>query len=395
MVVLTVEQVLAYLKELFESNPTLGDLWILGEVSNLSRSAAGHVYFTLKDGAGQIRCAFFRRQNSGMKLEHGAQVLAHGYVSLYQQRGELNFIVDFVHPQGAGVLHAQFERLRQLLEAEGLFDEARKRPLPPFPRRIGVATSPTGAVLHDIRTVVGRRWPLATLVLAPTPVQGDDAPPAIVRAIEELDRRGNVDVIIVARGGGSLEELWPFNDERVARAIFACRTPVVSAIGHETDVTLADYVADLRAPTPSAAAEMVAPDQIEIAMRVGACSRALESCVRRELEDRREALAQIVEALAQSGPDLDGPRQRLTALRERARSALARTAGERRAAVEARTLQLRTLSPLAVLARGYAVVQREGGELVTSARQVRAGDRIAIGLRDGSFAAEVRERHGS
>src|SRR5947208_1527284 len=210
MVVLSVQQLLTYLRELFETNATLGDLWVAGEVSNLTRSSAGHMYFTLKDAAGQIRCVFFRRQNAGMTLEHGAQVLAHGRVSIYEQRGELNFVVDFVHAQGAGILQAQFERLRQKLEAEGLFDPERKRPLPAFPRRIGVVTSPTGAVFHDICNVLGRRWPLAEIVLAPSPVQGAEAAIGITEAIRQLNRLIDIDVIILARGGGSIEELWPF-----------------------------------------------------------------------------------------------------------------------------------------------------------------------------------------
>ncbi|SRR5579871_1345963 len=390
MVPLTVQQVVGYLKELIESNATLGDLWISGEISNLSRSSAGHIYFTLKDEAAQLRCAFFRRANAGMKLEHGDAVIAHGYVSVYEQRGELNFVVDFVHPQGAGVLNAQFERLKQLLEAEGLFDEARKRPLPPFPRRIGVVTSPSGAVLHDIITVVGRRWPLAEIVLAPTAVQGEAAAPGIVAALAGLNARGDVDVIIVARGGGSQEDLWPFNDERVPRAIYASRVPVVSAVGHETDFTLADFAADLRAPTPSVAGELVVPDQIEIAMRIGGYAGFLQSRVREAIEDRRDALERLVDALDDAKPDIAAARERSERLIAAAEERLRRSLERARAQVEARALQLGSLSPLAVLARGYAVVQRVDGGIVTRVADAEAGDLISIRVRDGALAAEVK-----
>ncbi len=390
MLALTVQQVVGYLKELIESNATLGDLWISGEISNLSRSSAGHVYFTLKDEAAQLRCAFFRRANAGMQIAHGDAVIAHGRVSIYEQRGELNFIVDFVNPQGAGILNAQFERLKQLLEAEGLFDEARKRPLPPFPRRIGIVTSPTGAVLHDIITVVGRRWPLAEIVLAPSAVQGEAAAPGIVAALADLNEHGNVDVIIVARGGGSQEDLWPFNDERVPRAIYASRVPVVSAVGHETDFTLADFAADLRAPTPSVAGELVVPDQIELAMRVGGDVGALVSCMRQALDDRRDALERLVEALDDAQPDVAAARERteriLAAAEERLRRAIERS----RALVEARALQLGSLSPQAVLGRGYAVVQRLDGGIVARVRDAGAGDLVSIRVQDGALAAEVK-----
>ncbi len=393
MVVLTVADTLAYLKELFETNATLSDLWVMGEISNLSRSSAGHLYFTLKDGVGQLRCAFFRRQNAGIELEHGAQLLVHGRVSVYEQRGELNFIVDYVHSQGEGILNAQFERLKQLLEAEGLFDVTRKRPLPLFPNRIGLVTSPTGAVLHDIRTVVGRRWPLAQLILAPTPVQGDGAAPGIVAALQELNELGNVDVIILARGGGSLEELWAFNEEAVQRAIYASRVPVVSAVGHETDITLADYVADLRAPTPSAAAELVVPDQIEIAMRVGAYTAMLESCIQRELSAQQDGVARLADYLEQECPDLAELSEGVLGLVSRAGTRLSQSLAERRSQIDMRIVQLASLDPCAVLERGYAVVHRADGTLLASVNVVRTGEAISIRLRDGTIAAEVGEVH--
>src|SRR4030042_1265687 len=264
MQIYSVTEGAAYLKELLETPPHLADLWISGEISNLSRSPAGHVYFSLKDETAQLRCVFFRRPNMGAPLQQGMQIVAHGRVSLYEVRGDLQFYVDFVQPEGVGVLHAQFERLKAQLEEEGLFDEARKRPLPRFPRRIGVVTSPVGAVFHDICNILGRRWPLAEVVLAPTAVQGAEAGPGVVCALAALNDEESIELIIVARGGGSLEELWAFNEEPVARAIYGSRGPRVSAIGHETDYTIADFVADLRAPTPSAAAEPVAPHRLQV-----------------------------------------------------------------------------------------------------------------------------------
>ena len=235
-----VSWVARYVKELLESDLRLSNVWIEGEISNLTRSQRGHVYFTLKEGAYGLRCVMFQRQYRGMPLENGAQVLAHGNISFYAERGDVQIIVDFVQPAGVGARQAEFERLKTKLEGEGLFEKARKRPLPRFPRRIGVVTSPTGAVFHDICNVLTRRWPLAEVVLAPTPVQGPDAVVGVAEGIRQLNGSGDIDVIIVARGGGSTEELWAFNEEIVARAIFSSAAPVVSAVGHETDFTIAD-----------------------------------------------------------------------------------------------------------------------------------------------------------
>src|SRR3990172_12180567 len=271
----TVSALARYLKDLLESNLTLTNLWVEGEISNLTRSTRGHVYFTIKDANAQINCVMFQRVYRGAPLEGGAQVLAHGNVSFYEQRGNVQLVVDFVQPAGIGARQAEFERLKEKLAAEGLFDEARKRPLPAFPARIGVVTSPTGAVFHDICHVLSRRWPLAEVVLAPTPLPRHQAATGVTEAIRQLNDAGGIDVIIVARGGGSVEELWPFNEEIVARAIYASGVPVVSAIGHETDYTIADYVADVRAPTPSAAAETVAPDRREVARHIESAMLAL------------------------------------------------------------------------------------------------------------------------
>ena len=264
----TVNQVATYLRESFESDILLSDLYVSGEISNLRRSASGHAYFTLKDDTALLNCVMFRGQQGSDVLEDGVSVSTHGRISFYEPRGSTDFIVDLVMAEGAGALSLEFDRLRSQLELEGLFDESRKRSLPPFPKVIGVVTSSSGAVLHDITTVVTRRYPLANILVSPTLVQGDAAPENIVQALNDLNVDGRSDVIVIARGGGSLEELWAFNDEMVARSIYGSKIPVVSAIGHETDFTISDYVADLRAPTPSAAAEMIVPDIIDLKKNV-------------------------------------------------------------------------------------------------------------------------------
>jgi exodeoxyribonuclease VII large subunit len=393
MQVLTVSQVTARLKEMLEADLLFSDLWVEGEVSDKSQPASGHTYFVLKDAGAQLRAVFFRpnRQRERLMLEHlqrGAQVIVHGRLGVYEQRGELQCVVDFVQPAGVGIAHAQFERLRQQLEEEGLFDPARKRPLPPFPKRIGVVTSPSGAVFHDIRNVLGRRWPLAELLLAATPVQGPEALSGIRRGIEALNLRGDVDVIIVARGGGSLEELAVFNEEGVARAVFGSLVPVVSAVGHETDFTICDYVADHRAPTPSAAAEMVAPDRAHIAANVAGLVAAAFAADRNGVERRRDAVANALSRAQRAVPDPGMLRQRLEDLERRALRAVGAEHHRRLLDLEACRRQLQALDPQATLNRGYAVVHK-GGSVVGSIAQVTTGDGLVVKVADGGFPARV------
>jgi exodeoxyribonuclease VII large subunit len=388
-----VREVTAYLRELFETDPILNDVWIAGEVSNVNRPASGHVYFTLKDGDAQVRAVFFgKRYGPGSatakEIEHGRAVVAHGKISLYEQRGDLQLYVDFVQPEGVGALQMEFERLKAKLQEHGLFDETRKRPLVRFPRRIGVVTSASGAVFHDICHVLSRRWPLAEIVLAPTPVQGPDAPAGVIGGIEQLNRRGEVDAIIVARGGGSLEEMQAFNNEHVARAIFASATPVISAVGHETDWTIADHVADRRAPTPSAAAELVAPDRIEMSVHLGIAAGTIDSIVRRQLDMSRESVAHGVRTVERSAPRVDALRQGLDDVMRRSLAAVERRQRDVVQAVGGCVWRLRALDPFATLERGYAIVQRDAS-VVTSAAAAHAGDPIRVRLKDGAFGAHV------
>ena len=398
MNVLAVGELTDYLRELFESDPVLRDLWVRGEVSNFSRSAAGHCYFTLKDDESQVRCVLFRGDARWLPFmpANGDGILAHGRVCLYEPRGEYQLRVDRVQPEGVGPLQLAFEELRYRLEQEGLFDEARKRPLPAMPRCIGVVTSATGAVWHDIQTVVARRYPLAELVLAPAAVQGDDAPVSIVAAIRALCLDERVEVLIVGRGGGSIEDLWAFNDERVARAIFAARVPVISGVGHEVDVTIADFVADLRAPTPSAAAELCVPDLRELAGRVADARARLRELMDGSLRDGREALGQAERRLARASPErtVEQGRQRLAALSRAAVRALDHQLVLQRRAVTTLERQLAALDPRAVLGRGYAVVTDPASdEVVASAAEVHAGQPLRVTVADGEFAALVAERN--
>ena len=321
-VIYDVSQVTAYLQDLLAYDDLLRDIWIEGEVSNLRRAGSGHAYFSLRDGSSSLRCALFRNSLGHDHLADGALVIAHGRVSLYAVRGDLQLIADVIQPEGVGRLQIQLEQLRAQLEREGLFDPSRKRPLPEFPRRIGVVTSPSGAVWHDIQTVIGRRYPLVELALAPVLVQGDAAAPTIAEAIVALNAAADIDAIIVARGGGSLEDLWAFNEEVVARAVFASRAPVVSAVGHETDVTICDLVADVRAATPSEAAEMVVPDRADLLLRVSIASQTIEREVAALLAAGEDEVGQLFSRMDRAAPSLDDQRIRVDELLEDAGTAL-------------------------------------------------------------------------
>ncbi len=387
---LTVSQVANYLKDLLEADPILADLWVTGEVSNHVRAGSGHHYFTLRDAEGAIRCVQFRPARGSEFLQDGAQVLAHGRISIYTVRGDLQFYVDQVKPEGVGALQQAFEELQRQLDAEGLFGIARKRELPGFPRRIGVVTSPTGAVIQDITNVLQRRYPLAELVLAATPVQGDSAAPGIVNAIGALNSEPGIDVIIIARGGGSIEDLWAFNEEIVARAIFASDIPIVSGVGHETDVTIADLVADVRAPTPSAAAELVAPDRRELTAAVAGFAQTLSDRTSRLVSDQRMRLEQAVDRLGFLAPDTRMQRQRVDDLLRAAGQAVGRSLDIHRERLRSLERQLSALDPSAILARGYAVVRGEDGATIKSIAGLAPGDSLDLALADGEVSAEIR-----
>ncbi|MPZ50685.1 MAG: exodeoxyribonuclease VII large subunit [Dehalococcoidia bacterium] len=405
MRILSVSQAVAYLRELLESDLVLGDVWISGEVSGPRTLPSGHTYFEIKDAGARLSGVVFRATHLRQRrlidyLTQGSQVIIHGKLSVYEARGELQVVVDFVQPEGVGLRHAQYERLRLQLEEEGLFDPARKRPLPAFPRRVGVATSASGAVFHDICNVLRRRWPLVEVVLAPTPVQGDMAPLGIVAAVETLNALGDIDVIIVARGGGSVEELWAFNEEPVARAVFGSIVPVVSAVGHETDFTICDYVADLRAPTPSAAAELVAPDRFQVERRLRDYTYTAAAISQRSLTRDASSVVSLIERAARGAVDVERLRQRLAELARLGLHAFSVQETKRREQLRRCQVQLTALDPQATLNRGYAVVHK-GGRVVSSIAEVASGDGLVVKVADGGFPARVaapgqrRARNGS
>ena len=390
MAVYAVSQITSYLRDILTQDALLQDAWVRGEVANLARPGSGHSYFSLRDADSTLRCVMFRGASGAELLSDGAAVIVHGRVSIYEARGDLQLIADIVQPEGVGELQLKLEQLKLKLETEGLFEPSRKRPLPAFPRRIGVVTSPSGAVWHDIQTVIGRRYPLVELLLAPTAVQGDGATGSIVDALDVLDRTPDVDVVIVARGGGSLEDLWAFNGEPVARAIFASWAPVISAIGHETDVTIADMVADQRAPTPSAAAEMAVPDRLELYSTLHASRQALSLGVSNQLGPLQETLTHLRPRLRRSRPDLDSLRLRVDDLLKSTSTLLWRGIELKSERAEGLSLRLESLSPSQTLRRGYAIVQTQPDTaVVTDSAQLQARDHVQVTLAQGGFEAEV------
>lgn len=388
----TVGRINAHIRQMFEANFNLQDLWLEGEISNWRQAPSGHIYFTLKDPDASIRCVVWRSQAARLLYtpqREGEAVLAHGRISVYEAGGTYQLYVDSLEAAGQGVLHAEFERIKQRLDSEGLFDPERKQPLPAFPTAIGVVTSASAAALRDILNVLRRRFPLARVILSPTPVQGDSAPPQIIAALNAVAQQP-VDVIILARGGGSLEDLWAFNNESLARAVVACPIPVISGVGHETDFTIVDFVADARAPTPSAAAEIASPDVLELKRGLAGAQFSLAEQVRQAVEQRRSGLQQQQWALKRLSPQnqIDNRRQQLDALLNRAAAVSRHRLELRQQQVQNLLARLNTLNPQATLSRGYAIVQK-GPTVITQAAQVHPGDSLTIKLHDGEFDAEV------
>ena len=396
--IFTVSQVTSYIKGLFLQDELLQDVWIEGEISNFSRAASGHCYFTLKDETAALSCVMWRTQVARLPQEprNGDAVLVHGYVSVYEPRGAYQLYVDLLQAAGLGRLYLELEALKARLEAEGLFAAERKRPIPLWPRRIGLVTSADAAALRDILRTLSVRYPLVDVILASTLVQGIEAPSQIVEAINALhhwsETREPIDVLIVARGGGSLEELWAFNDERVARAIAASRIPVISGVGHETDFTLADLAADLRAPTPTGAATMAVPDARELARQVAELRTRLFTLISGRLAEARARLEQAQRDLRRLTPlpFIANRRQRLDDLTRTLQRQLTHELALRRAHVEALRARLEGLNPIEVLQRGYAIVQRtDSGQVVHSVQQAIPGISLRVRVADGEFGAQV------
>jgi len=435
--VLTVSQLNQRARHLLED--VFPQVWVEGEISNLARPASGHLYFTLKDSQAQVRCALFRQNALKVRqaLRDGLAVKVRGKVSLFEGRGDYQMIADAVEPAGDGALRLAFEALKEKLAGEGLFATERKRPLPAHPQRVGIVTSPTGAVIRDIISVFRRRAPQVSLTLVPTAVQGREATAQIVRALALADAQG-FDALILARGGGSLEDLWCFNEEAVARAVAACKTPIVSAVGHETDVSISDFVADVRAPTPSAAAELLAPDSSGLRQRLESLERRLllrmrqliahqhlrldgltrrlrhpgerlrqqaqrlddlemrlQRALDRQVSQRRERLARLETRLAAQHPGraLGLLRQRLDALAARLPRAMRETLGTRRLELQSQVQTLHAFSPLATLGRGYSILLDERGQAIRSASQTQPGQRLKARLGEGELEVRVEDNH--
>ncbi len=390
-----VSEINQYIKALLDGEPLLQGLLVRGEISNYKRYPSGHHYFTLKDAEGAIRCVLFRGNAASLRFrpDNGMKVIAQGRVSVFPRDGAYQLYCTALSPDGVGDLHVAFEQLKDKLWREGLFDPAHKKPLPPYPERIALITSGAGAAVHDMIRVIRRRWPLVKLLVLPVRVQGAEAPAEIAGAIGYANRWQVADLIITGRGGGSIEDLWAFNDERVARAIYASEIPVISAVGHEPDVTIADFVADMRAATPSHAGEIAVPDRLEQLERLQSLRAAMERGERKRLE----LLSQRLRTLAQKRVLTDPAAflQDKRVLLDYAQGNLAHAAAARLAAPRQRlgalSASLDALSPLRVLGRGYAIVTGESGAALRSVRETRAGERVAVTLEDGQLRCAVTE----
>jgi exodeoxyribonuclease VII large subunit len=389
----TVSGLTRHLRQILEARPELQSVWVVGEISNLARPPSGHIYFTLKDSNSSLRCVLWKTDSSRLRFDpqDGMAVEAHGSISIYEVSGQYQLYTDQLLPVGEGVLYQEFLRLKGVLEAEGIFDPARKRPIPASPHRIGIVTSASGAALRDILQTLRRRMPLAEVILAPSPVQGEEAPQALVAAIQTLNRITKPDVILLARGGGSIEDLWAFNDERVVRAVCGSQAPVITGVGHETDFTLADFAADLRAPTPTAAAELATTTTVlDLRKNLIEEGRILAGEMSSLFLRQRRLVEEFKNNLVFYSPLrlVQTERQRLDEINRRGNTGQAhrlQLAAERLTGLGNR---LEGLSPLAVLQRGYALVTKNK-LLVTSKFQVNNGDSLCVRLRDGEFETRV------
>ena len=383
-------------RSLLDADSILADVWVEGEVSQPSFPPSGHCFFTLKDANSQVRAALFREElaRAVVRPEHGMNVIIHGRVRAYEPQGVYQLYVESITPAGAGDLHARYEALRRELAAAGLFDDSRKRPIPRWPRRIGVVTSPVGAVWRDITNVLRRRYPLVELVFSPSVVQGATAAPAVVRALQRLYAQDGIDTVILARGGGSLEDLWCFNDERVVRAVSDAPVPIIVGVGHESDTTLADFAADLRAPTPSAAAELATPDGTQLPTILGRLRDRATAALLGRAADQRRFVETEQRALVRLSPDIGAARQRTADLIDRGGRALDDRLDRRRMLLAASHDALRTLSPTATLERGYAVARRPDGRILRDATSVNAGDPLQVILARGTVETRVEKTNG-
>ncbi|MEG6510897.1 exodeoxyribonuclease VII large subunit [Desulforamulus ruminis] len=397
MRILSVSELTQYIKEKFARDPLLANVWVKGEISNFKLHTSGHIYLTLKDRDSCLKTVMFRSRarNLVFRPENGMSVIIRGYLSVYERDGSYQLYAEEMEPEGIGALYIAFEQMKQKLAAQGLFAAERKRPLPRIPGTVGIVTSPTGAALQDMLKILRRRWPGLQVIVAPVLVQGQGAPPDICRAMEQLNRLPDVDVLIMGRGGGSLEELWAFNTEEVAWAIAGSRIPVISAVGHETDYTIADMVADLRAPTPSAAAEMVVPDHGDMTRYLSAIKQQMEKGLLNLVERKRQRLALAANQQTLQRPYLiTGNRQQaLDALTSSLERGTKLSLADKSAALSHLAGKLQVLSPLATLARGYSICSTPEGKVVTDAGSLTIGQRVQVRLNSGCANCSVEEVH--
>lgn len=392
--VYSVTQVNQYIKGLLDRDRLLAGLLVRGEISNYKVYPSGHHYFSLKDAEGAIRCVMFRREAAGLRFrpENGMKVIASGRITVFPRDGQYQLYCSALTPDGVGDLHVAFEQLKEKLWREGLFDPAHKKPIPKFPRKIALLTSPAGAAVRDMLRILGARWPLAEVVLLPVRVQGTEAPGEICEALAWANRHQVAELIITGRGGGSMEDLWAFNEECVARAVYASHIPVISAVGHEPDVTITDFVADLRAATPSNGAELAVPDQNEVLDRLSQLEGRLGQAVSRRLERARKQLEQAARCRMLQNPMsyVDDRRLLLDYQRQRLARGLSAAAGRERERFARLSAGLDALSPLKVLGRGYAIARRADGGIVRSVSDAAPGDELSLRVTDGEITCQVK-----
>lgn len=394
--VISVTQLNEYMKMLVESDINLSEVYIRGEISNFTNHyKTGHFYFTLKDETGLLKAVMFRSYTANLRFmpENGMKVIVHGRVAVFVRDGQYQLYADAMEPDGVGALYVAFEQLKAKLASEGLFDESIKKPLPRFAEKIGIITSPTGAAVRDMINVLGRRSPGTEIKLYGATVQGETAPAQLIAGIEYFNRENDVDLIIIGRGGGSIEDLWAFNDERLARAVAASRIPVISAVGHETDFTICDFAADRRAPTPSAAAEIAVPDREELVRAVRGLSDRMAFSLDRRIKFERDRVEKLRKSRPLTSPlnMIDDKRMAVLSLASRAEAAAKLTESKKRAILAAGAAKLEALNPLSVISRGYSAVYSEDGSVIKSVKQIKTGDLVSLRLADGKASARIEK----
>ena len=391
---LSVSELNGYIKKIFDADRTLSAVSVKGEISNFVNHRSGHLYFSLKDAEGQVRAVMFRSATQRLKFmpENGMRVIVHGSVTVYQRDGSYQLYVNSMEPDGVGALYLAYEQLKEKLFSEGLFDESNKKSIPEFAERIGVITSPTGAAIRDIINVLGRRFPLSKIYLYPSLVQGDGAEENLIEALDYFEKTLLADVIIIGRGGGSIEDLWAFNSEALARRIFSADTPIISAVGHETDFTICDFVADMRAPTPSAAAEIAVPDIREIYMRIDSASERSSSSLKRLVERKHDRLTVISDKDVIKNPNtvISIKRELLSEIREKLLNKFEASIKDKCNQLALSSEKLNALNPLSVIQRGYSVAEKNG-VIIKSVKDISVGDRIDMRVCDGAVVTRVEK----